>query len=152
MESFLNRLYGFDKSKTENRKHLRFSLPLPAECHYKAGEKPQECRLVDVSEEGVGFELDTHVDMRYGQKVLLSIFLPERKTPVSAIVKLQWVKIPHEGPLKQRLGSLLLFIDPKDKAQLLEHAHAMMLVGMAKNNFAARALDIRYPKIPRTKR
>ena len=147
MESFLNRLYGFDQSKIENRKHVRFPLSLPAHCYYRAGEKARECTLVDVSEQGVGFELGTDVDIRYGQNVLLSIFLPERKTPVSAITKLQWAKIPHEGNPKQRIGSRLVFIHPRDKAQLLQQAHAMLLVGVAKNSFALSALSLRYPKL-----
>jgi hypothetical protein len=146
MESFLNRLYGFDQSKAESRKYVRFPLALSAECHYKVGEKARECSTVDISQEGVGFELDTHTDVQYGQNVLLSIFLPERKAPVNAIVQLQWAKIPCEGILKQRLGSRLLFIGPKEKAHLLEHAHAMMLVGLAKNSFTSRALDFHYSK------
>lgn len=146
MESFLNRLYGFDQSKIENRKHVRFPLSLPALCHYKTGEKAQDCRLVDVSEQGVGFELDMVVDVRYGQNVLLSISLPDRKTPVSAIAKLQWIKIPSEGQLKQRMGSRLLFINPREKARLLQHAYAMQQVGVAKNSFALNAMALRYPK------
>jgi hypothetical protein len=147
MEAFLNRLYGFDESKIENRRYARFPLSLPAECHYKTGEKPQACTLIDVSEQGVGFELDTDVDIRYGQNVLLSIFLPDRKAPVSAIAQLKWVKIPCEGHLKQRIGSRLLFINPKEKAHLLQQAHAMLLVEVAKNNFALSALALRYPKL-----
>ena len=147
MESFLNRLYGFDKSKTENRKYLRFPLSLRAECHYNPQETAQECRIVDICQEGLGFELDTDVSMRYGQNVLLAISLPERKMPVNAIVKLQWAKIPCEGVMKQRIGSRLLFIDPREKAHLLQQAYAMKLVGVSKNSFALRAMDFRYPKL-----
>jgi hypothetical protein len=146
MESFLKRAYGFDKSKLENRKHIRFPLLLPAECHYKSGEKAQECRIVDICQQGLGFELDTNVGIRYGQNVLLGIYLPDKKTPVNAIVKLQWAKIPPEGPLKQRVGSRLLFMDPKEKAHLMLQAYAMKLADMSKNNFALRALSVRYPK------
>jgi len=144
MESFLNRLYGFDKSKIEHRKYLRFLLSLHAECHYTTEETAQECRIVDMCDQGLGFELDTPVDMRDGQNVLLTIFLPDRKMPVNAIVKLQWIKTSNDGFLKQRVGSRLLFIDAKEKAQLLQHAHAMKLVGVAKNSFVLRAMAFRY--------
>ena len=147
MESFLNRLYGFDKSKTENRKHLRFALSLNAECHYDSKETAKECRIVDICHEGLGFELDTNVAMRYGQNVLLTIFPPDGKIPVNAIVKLQWAKIPCEGVMKQRIGSRLLFMDPREKAHLLQHAYAMTLVGVAKNSFTLRAMDFRYPRL-----
>lgn len=146
MESFLNRLYGFDASKIENRKHLRFPLSLPAECHYKTGEKAQRCRIVDICQHGLGFELDTQVGIRYGQNALLGIFLPDKKTPVNAIVKLQWAKTPSEGVLKQRVGSRLLFMDPKEKAHLMLQAYAMKLAEGSKNNFALRAMALRYPK------
>lgn len=146
MESFLNRAYGFDISKIENRKHLRFPLSLHAECHYKAGENAQECRIVDICQQGLGFELDTQIGIRYGQNVLLTIFPPDKKIPVNAIVKLQWAKIPTEGILKQRVGSRLLFMDPKEKAHLLLQAYAIKLAGMSKNNFALRSMALRYPK------
>ena len=144
MESFLNRLYGFDKSKIEHRKYLRFSLSLRAQCHYATKETAQECRIVDMCDQGLGFELDTPVDMRDGQNLLLTIFLPDKKMPVNAIVKLQWIKTSNNGLLKQRVGSRLLFIDAKEKAQLLQHAHAMKLVGVAKNSFVLRAMAFRY--------
>ena len=146
MENFLNRLYGFDKLKIANRRHLRFTLSLSAQCHYHTEKTPQECRIVDICQEGLGFELDTHVGMRYGQNVLLTMFPPDRKMPVNAIVKLQWIKIPCEGALKQRVGSKLLFIDPLEKAHLLQHAYAMKPVNAAKNSFALRAMEIRSPK------
>jgi hypothetical protein len=151
MESFLNRAYGFDKSKIENRKHLRFPLSLPAECHYRTGEKAQDCRIVDICQQGLGFELDTQVGIRYGQNVLLTIFPPDKKSPVNAIVKLQWAKIPTEGVLKQRVGSRLLFMDPKEKAHLLLQAYAIKLVGVTKNSFTSHALELRYPHYKRTK-
>ena len=146
MENFLNRLYGFDASKIENRKYLRFPLSLDAECHYTTGGKAQKCRLVDVSEQGAGFELDTHADISYGQNVLLAINLPDRKAPVSAIAKLQWSKPPRKGALRQRVGGRLIFIAPKEKAMLLQHAYAMVLVNATKNSFALRAMSIRFPK------
>jgi hypothetical protein len=149
LEDFLNRLYGFDTSKIENRKYLRFPLSLAAECHYntcKTVEKAKECTIIDVCEQGLGFEMDTHAGIYHGQKVLLSIVLPDKKLPVNAIVQLQWAKIPCEGALKRRVGSRLLFIDPKEKAHLLQYAYAMILVGVSKNSFALRAMDIRYPK------
>jgi hypothetical protein len=151
MDSFLNRVYGFETSKIENRKHLRFPLSLPAECHYKSGEQAQQCRIVDICQQGLGFELDTQVGIRYGQNVLLTIFPPDKNIPVNAIVKLQWAKIPTEGVLKQRVGSRLLFMDPQEKAHLLLQAYAMKLVGVAKNSFASRALTFRYPHYRRTK-
>jgi hypothetical protein len=144
MESFLNRLYGFDQSKIEHRKYLRFSLSLRAECHYTTEGTAQECRIVDMCDQGLGFELDTPVGMQDEQNVLLTIFLPDRKMPINAIVKVQWIKTSSEGLHKQRVGSRLLFIDLKEKAQLLQHAHAMKLVGVAKNSFVLRAMAFRY--------
>ena len=147
MESFLNRAYGFDQSKIENRKYLRFPLSLEGQCHYTTGGAAQKCRIVDVCDQGLGFELDSPASIQQGQNLLLSIFLPEKKTPFNAIVRLQWSKTLDDGALKQRIGSRLLFMDPKEKAHLLQHAHAMRLVGASKNCLALRAMTLRYPKL-----
>jgi hypothetical protein len=124
---FFNLLHMSDKRHEEHRKFLRFSLSLRAECHYSAGEMAEQCRIVDICQQGLGFELDTRIGMRYGQNVLLKIGLSPEKTPVSAIVKLTWVKSPAEGFMTQRVGSRLLFMYPREKDQLLQHAYDEIL-------------------------
>ncbi len=123
----LNRLFKIEKSRKEKRQFLRFSLSLRAECHYNAGETAEQCRIVDMCEQGLGFELDAPVTMRYGQNVLLKIFLSEGEMPLSAIVRLTWIRIPSQGFMTQRVGSHLLFMDGREKALLLQHAYAEIL-------------------------
>jgi len=124
---FIGRLRIFEKRQEEHRKFLRFSLSLRAECHYNAGKMAEQCRIVDICQQGLGFELDSRIGMRFGQNVLLKIGLSPEKIPVSAIVKLTWVKSPSEGFMTQRVGSRLLFMYPREKAQLLQHAYAEIL-------------------------
>lgn len=128
--TFLNSLHIFEKSSPEQRKFLRFALSLRAECHYNAGEMAEQCKLVDICSQGLGFELDAPVSMRNGQNVLLKIDVSRKKIPVSAIVKLAWVKIPGDGFMTQRVGSRLLFMDPREKTRLIEHAYAEILCGV----------------------
>ena len=130
----LNRILIPEKCHGENRKFLRFSVSLRAECHYNAGEIAEQCRIVDICEQGLGFELDTSIGMRYGQNVLLKIAVSPGKIPVSAIVKLKWVKIPCEGFMTQRVGSQLLFIDARDKVRLLQHAYAEALSDVSRKD------------------
>jgi hypothetical protein len=136
---WVNRLPVFEKKQQEARKSLRFSLSLRAECHYNAGEIAEQCRIVDICEQGLGFELDSRICMRYGQNVLLKILIPPQKIPLSAIVKLTWVKIPCEGFMTQRVGSRLLFMDEREKEQLLQYAYAKILYDVSRVDFTSPA-------------
>lgn len=134
----LNRLLMIANSQNEKRQFLRFSLSLRAECHYNAGEMAEQCRIVDICEQGLGFELDSPVCMRYGQNVLLKIFLSAQKMPLSAIVRLTWFKIPCRGFMTQRVGSRLLFMAEREKAQLLQHAYAETICAAIRETGAPR--------------
>ena len=68
-----------------------FPLSLEAECIYNVGEKAERCRIVDISSQGLGLELDTPVRMQSGQLMLLEINIADQK-PLSAITKLAWVQ------------------------------------------------------------
>jgi len=115
------KLQAFERNpREENRKFLRFPLSLKAECHYNVREAGQSCRVVDISGQGLGLELDIPVRLFNGQLVLLSIDIGHRRAPVSAIAKLAWVHSQEDGFFIQRAGSSLLFMDPKGKERLLE--------------------------------
>ena len=119
---------GFDeKDPQEYRNCLRFPLSLQAKCHYKVGEPVERCRIVDISSEGLGLELDTPVKMQSGQLVFLDIDVATQEKPVSAITKLAWVRSQEDGFMTQRVGSHLLCMDPLGKEQLMEHAYAGLL-------------------------
>ncbi len=111
-----------EKCRQENRKFPRFSVALPAECHDNSGQVAGQCRIVDVSEQGLGFEIESDVMLSYGQNVLLKIFLPDTPVPLSAVLKLQWINIPLEGKMIKRVGGQLLFMDVREKAQLMQYA------------------------------
>ena len=132
----LNKLCVCEKCATDSRRALRFSLSLHAECHFNSGEMAGQCRLVDVCVQGLGFEIETDVAMRYGQNILLKIFLPDKPLPLSAVLKLQWIHIPLEGRMIQRVGGQLLFMDVLEKAQLMQHAYAEVLGGVSGTDFA----------------
>ena len=126
---------GFvEKRREEYRNFLRFPLSLQAKCHYKVGEPVERCRIVDISSEGLGLELDTPVKMQSGQLVLLEIDVAPQKKPVSAITKLAWVRNQEDGFMTQRMGSYLLFVDPWGKEQLMEHAYAGVLSNISKSD------------------
>ena len=74
-----NRKGFVEKRREEYRKFLRFPLSIQAECHYKVGETAERCRIVDISSQGLGLELDTPVKMQSGQLVLLEINVAPRK-------------------------------------------------------------------------
>jgi hypothetical protein len=133
----LNRLFVDENCNQESRRFLRFSLSLNAECHFNSGDMAAPCRLVDVCRQGMGFEIETDVSMRYGQNVLLKIFIPAKHLPASAIVKLKWRKIPHEAAMIQRVGGLLMFMDVREKAHLLQHAYAEALGCVSGADFAS---------------
>ena len=125
---------GFaEKRLEEYRNFLRFPLSLQAKCHYKVGEPVEHCRIVDISSEGLGLELDTPVKMQSGQLVFLDIDVAPQKKPVSAITKLVWVRSQEDGFMSQRVGSYLLFMDPWGKEQLMEHAYAGLLSNISRS-------------------
>jgi len=126
-------LQGFvEKRREEYRKFLRFPLSLQAECHYNVGENSAPCRIVDISSQGLGLELDTPVKIKSGQLMLLEIRIAAQKTPVSAITKLAWVQRQEDGFMMQRVGSCLLFMDPAGQEQLMEQAYAGLLSNATK--------------------
>jgi len=123
--------------REEHRKFLRFPLSLKAECHYNVRESGESCRIVDISSQGFGIELETPVKMVNGQLVLLSIESGSRQPPVSAIAKLAWVQNQEDGFFIQRAGSLLLFMDPAEKERLLKQSHAGILSGIARGGIGS---------------
>jgi len=123
--------------REEHRKFMRFPLSLKAECHYNVRESGESCRIVDISSQGFGIELETPVKMVNGQLVLLSIQSGSRQPPVSAIAKLAWVQNQEDGFFIQRAGSLLLFMDPEEKERLLKQSHAGILSGIARGGISS---------------
>jgi hypothetical protein len=119
-------------SREEYRKFLRFPLSLEAECIYNVGEKAARCRVVDISSQGLGLELDTPVGMQSGQLMLLEIDIADQK-PLSAITKLAWVQSQEDGFMTQRAGSYLLFMDPAGQDKLMEYAYAGLISNATKH-------------------
>lgn len=111
----------------KHRNFLRFPLTLPAKCILNVGETPARCRLVDISEQGLGLEVDALIRMRDGQLVLLKIDIDPQQPPVNAITELTWVRRRKNGSELQRAGSRLLLIDPGAKQLLLERAYAAVI-------------------------
>jgi hypothetical protein len=132
----LKNLCQCEKCATDNRRSLRFALSLQAECHFNSGAIAGQCRIVDICVQGLGFEIETDVIMRYGQKILLKIFLPHKPLPLSAVLKLQWIHVPLEGRMIQRVGGRLLFMDVLEKAQLMQHAYTEVLECVTRTDFA----------------
>jgi hypothetical protein len=127
-----NRKGFVEKRREEYRKFLRFPLSLEAECLYNVGQKAEHCRIVDISNHGLGLEFDIPIRIQGGQLMMLEINIADKK-PLSAITKLAWVRSQEDGFMTQRVGSHLLFIDPKGKEQLMEHAHAGLLSNISRN-------------------
>jgi len=126
-------LQGFEqKQREEYRKFLRFPLSLEAECVYNIGKKAEHCRVVDISSHGLGLELDTPVRMQDGQLVFLDIVIGQQKKPVSAITKVAWVQRQEDGFMMQRMGSFLLFMDPRGKEQMMQQAYSGLLTHVSR--------------------
>ena len=128
----VNHQGSVETRREQYRKFLRFPISLQAECLYNVGEQPEPCRVVDISSRGLGIEIDTPVRMQSGQLVLLEIDIASQKTPISAITKLAWVQRQEDGFMMQRMGSYLLFMDPRAKEQLMEQAYAGLISNVDK--------------------
>ena len=126
-----NRKGFVEKHREEYRKFLRFPISLEAECLYNVGEKAERCRIVDISNHGLGLEFDIPVRIQSGQLMMLEINIADQK-PLSAITKLAWVQRQEDGFMTQRVGSFLLFMDPAGQKQLMEHAYAELLSSASK--------------------
>ena len=71
--------------------------------------------------------------------LLLKIFLPDKPVPLSAVLKLQWIHIPIEGRMIQRVGGQLLFMDVLEKAHLQQHAYDEILGFAARTDFVSQS-------------
>ena len=87
---------------------------------------------MNICDRGLGCEIATNRALRYGQNVLIRIILPDKPLPLSALVTLQWIKIPLEGEMVHRVGGQLLYMDMGEKSQLMQHAYAEVLAGISK--------------------
>lgn len=114
-----------------HRRFLRFPLMLDARCLFNVEHAAAYCRLVDISSQGLGFEIEAPVRMSYGQSVLLKIEIDPKLSPVSVITELTWVRRRKNGSSFQRVGSRVVQIDPAAKKLLLEQAYAGVLSGLA---------------------
>jgi hypothetical protein len=112
----------------KHRNFLRFPLALAAKCLFSVEEAVAPCRVVDISEQGLGLEIDTPIRMCGGQTVMLKIDIAPEQPPVSVITELAWVRRRKTVAGFQRAGSRVLSIDPVSKQQLLEHAYAVLLL------------------------
>jgi len=113
--------------RDKHRNFLRFPLALPAKCLFSVDEAAARCRLIDISEQGIGLEIDAPIRIENGQVVLLKIDLDPRLPPVSAITELAWVRRRKNGQEFQRVGSRLRSIDPEVKERLLKRAYAAVI-------------------------
>ena len=112
----------------KHRNFLRFPLALPAKCLFSVEEEVAPCRVVDISDQGLGLEIDAPIRMCGGQTVMLKIDIAPDQPPVSVITELAWVRRRKTVAGFQRAGSRVLSIDPVSKQRLFDHAYAALLL------------------------
>jgi len=72
----------------------------------KSDQEPFEARVVDMSETGLGVELQAYGQLQRGEVLACSLFLPERK-PISCKFEVRYTEILSQ-PQKHRVGGRLV--------------------------------------------
>ena len=105
----------------DQRKYKRFPSQLNARYLEENKEEWKDCRIINVSREGMGVEVYMQEAINIGSFLQLEIVLPVRKEPIDAIGTLMWVRELKEDPKFNFVGGIkLITIDPEDKWELLD--------------------------------
>jgi len=107
----------------ERRSSQRFSVALDAHLSLVDHTDPKmQCSVVELNMLGVGIRLHVRKHVEFGQKLLLSIPLPEKNEPLNATVTVRWKKRLSGGEGYQHMiGGDLAISDPRSLKMLFDH-------------------------------
>ena len=112
----------------QKRKFQRFPVELNAACFAAGTAEIRKCRITEVSRSGVIIEVQAKEKIKIGQSLMLEIDFPGRKNPMSAFVKLKWIKVLDDTvEFNFIAGGKLTIIKPEDKSSLLDYAYECLL-------------------------
>lgn len=108
----------------DQRKYKRFPSQLNARYLEEHKEVWKDCRVINVSREGMGVEIYMQEAINIGSILQLEIGVPVKKEPIDAMGTLMWVRDLKDDPKFNFVGGIqLITIDPEDKWELLDYVY-----------------------------
>ena len=110
----------------EKRKYRRFPMALNARCIGGGNNEGRECKVIDISRDGMAIHLFLKEKVSIAPSLVLEIYFPERTEPISSLINLKWIKeLKDKTEFNFVAGGQLTMIEPEDKMILLEHAYGI---------------------------
>lgn len=112
----------------EKRKFRRFPLGLNARCIGGGNNEGKECKVIDISRDGMAIHLYLKEKIDIAPSLVLEIDFPERTEPINSLVKLKWIKkLEDKTEFNFVAGAQLTMIETEDKMILLEYAYGIWI-------------------------
>lgn len=106
------------------RKFQRFPMELHAKCSFKETDSVFNCKVSEVSKEGVAIKVQLTQKINPGSKLDLEIDIPSQMKPVNATFLLIWINESDQTPgFNYLAGGELRALDPDIKADLLSYGY-----------------------------
>ena len=106
----------------EKRNFKRFPIDLNAKCFGGGSIEGKECKVVNISRNGIAIELYLKEKIDIAPSLELEINFPERIKPISSQVVLKWIaKLKDETEFNFAAGGKLKVIAPDDRECLLDY-------------------------------
>ena len=108
----------------DQRKYKRFPSQLSARYLGENKEEWKDCRVINVSREGMGVEIYMQEAINIGSILQLEIDVPVKKESIDAMGTLMWVRELKDDPTFNFVGGIqLITIDSEDKWELLDYVY-----------------------------
>ena len=108
----------------EKRKYRRFPVGLNARCIGGGNNEGRECKIIDISRDGMAIHLYLKEKVNIAPSLVLEIDFPKKAQPINLLVSLKWIKgLEDETGFDFVAGGQLRMIEPEDKMILLEYAY-----------------------------
>ena len=121
-----DRLKGRGPFMEQKRKYQRFPVELPARCYGVGNRENKDCKITEISRQGIIIMLDLKEKIKTGRNCVFEIDLPQCSKPIKALVQLKWVKAP-EGDGSYTAGGKITMIDPEEKRILMDYAYSSLI-------------------------
>jgi hypothetical protein len=117
--------------KPVQRKHRRFPLGLSAQYGFN-GEKKGECRLCDISAEGMAIQLCPEDTITPSNSLKVYIPLPSQPEPIPVLLQVKWItELDSRDNYTCVAGGVHTFSDAHAQKSLLEYAYTNWFRGIA---------------------
>ena len=112
----------------EKRKFRHFPVGLNARCIGGGNNEGKECRVVDISRDGMSVHLYLKEKINILPSLVLEIDFPGKAQPLNCLINLKWIKeLDDESEFDFVAGGQLTMIEPEDKMILLEYAYGIWI-------------------------